>query len=299
MKLEQDELKKSEARFRALFENAVDAIFIADAEGIHTDVNTSGCRLLGYEREELIGKAIVDILQPEEIPRFLAARDSLLEGKTHFEEWTLIRKDGSLVAVEISAKMLPDGSLQAFVRDITERKRAEELRKRQSSCATLRADVQAAISSGGNSLQSNMESIVRHLDAAFARVWIIDEKEDLILYASAGLCTQVDGGCPGGLVGQAKIGVVPAQKTLVFSNSITDFDQIDKGWAEHEGLVSLAGFPLIFNDNVVGVTEIFSRHKLTKDVLEAFESITAIIAQGVVRKYAEDLLRSCLKTWSR
>jgi len=78
-----------------------------------------------------------------------------------------------------------------------------------------------------------------------------------------------------------------------------DFDQIDKGWAEHEGLVSFAGFPLIFNDNVVGVTEIFSRHKLTKDVLEAFESITAIIAQGVVRKYAEDLLRSCLKTWSR
>ncbi|MDQ3063458.1 MAG: PAS domain S-box protein, partial [Acidobacteriota bacterium] len=175
MKPEQEEeLKKSEERYRALFENAVDPIFIIAAEGIFTEVNASGERLLGYERGELIGKAIVDILQPEEINRFLGVRKSMLEGKTRFDEWTLIRKDGTSIQVEISASMLPEKQFQAFARDITERKRMEELSKRRSRHAALRADVQAAISSGGKTLQSvlqsNMESIVRHLDAAIARV---------------------------------------------------------------------------------------------------------------------------------
>src|SRR5918998_6809101 len=131
MKPEQDEkLKRSEERYRALFDNAVDAIFIATSEGFFTDVNVSGERLLGYERGELIGKRIADILHPEDINRFLVVRESLIEGNARLDEWTLIRKDGSLVPVEISAHMLPDKSFQAFVRDITERKRMQDLSKR-------------------------------------------------------------------------------------------------------------------------------------------------------------------------
>jgi PAS domain S-box-containing protein len=119
------ELRESQERFRALIEHASDAIFIADIEGTYIDVNTSACKLLGYEREELIGKQIVDILPEEDLPRLQATRALLLAGNVHMEEWNLCRKDGTRVAVEVSTKILPDRRWQAFVRDIGDRKRTE------------------------------------------------------------------------------------------------------------------------------------------------------------------------------
>jgi len=292
---QQEELKQSEARFRALFENAVDSIFIATVEGIFTDVNATGERLLGYAHGELTGKAIADILVPEDIPRFLGVRDSMLEGSARLDEWTLFRKDGSTFAVEISAHLLPDKSFQAFVRDITERKRMEELSQRLTRHVMLRADVHSVLSSGEKSLQGvlqdNMESIVRHLDAAFARVWLIDEKRQILeLQASAGIYTRIDGSHSRFKVGQGKIGEIAARKKTYFSNAISQIEQIDKEWATRERLISFAGFPLVVNDKVIGVTAMFSRHELPDDVLEAFESIAAVIAQGVERKRAEEQL---------
>ena len=219
MKPEQNDekLKASEERYRALFDNAVDAIFIATSEGFFTDVNVSGERLLGYERGELIGKGIVNILHPEDTNRFLVVRESMLEGNVRLDEWTLIRKDGTLIQVEISANMLLDQCFQAFARDITERKRMEELSKRLVRHSALRADVHSVMSSGEKSLQSvlqdNMESIVRHTDAAFARVWVIDEKRRFLeLQASAGIYTHIDGNHSHFEIGQGKIGEIAARK---------------------------------------------------------------------------------------
>jgi PAS domain S-box-containing protein len=109
-----------------LFDQASDGIFIADLDGRFTQVNASACQMLGYAREELIGKTILDIIRPEDVPRLAAARDYLLSpGTFQVTEWTLVRKDGTAIPVEVSAKILPDGRWQAFVRDISERKRSE------------------------------------------------------------------------------------------------------------------------------------------------------------------------------
>ncbi len=123
------QLRESEERFRALIEHAPDAILIANTEGTYIDVNTSACRFLGYERDELICKQLVDIIPPEELPRLVEFKASLLTGNTHVGEWTILRKDGTPVSVEVSTKTLPDGRRQAFIRDITERKRAEKERE--------------------------------------------------------------------------------------------------------------------------------------------------------------------------
>ncbi|HEX8265625.1 MAG TPA: PAS domain S-box protein [Pyrinomonadaceae bacterium] len=121
----EEEVRKSEERYRALFEDAVDAIFISNIKGVYLDVNSSACRLLGYEREELIGKSVVELLPPEEVERFVSLRIPISQGKNQFGEWSIIRKDGVTIKVEVSSKMLPDGRFQAFMRDITERKNAE------------------------------------------------------------------------------------------------------------------------------------------------------------------------------
>jgi PAS domain S-box-containing protein len=219
----------------------------------------------------------------------------MIEGNARNDEWTLVRKDGTFIQVEISANMLFGQYFQAFVRDITERKRMEELSKRLTRHAALRAEVHSAMSSGEKSLQivlqSTMESVVRHTDAAFARVWLLDEKENVLqLEASAGIYTRINGTHSRFKVGQYKIGEIAALKKSLFSNSILEIEQIDKEWAKRERLVSFAGFPLIVNDKVIGVAAMFSQSELAGDVLEAFESISAVIAQGVERKRAEEQL---------
>jgi PAS domain S-box-containing protein len=122
-----EEIVGSMVRAREVVELAPDAFFQADLDARFTDVNQAACRLLGYEREELIGKTIFDIIPVEDSERLKAVRaDLLVPGRTHTAEWTQKRKDGTLVQVEVSSKILPDGRWEAFVRDVGERKRVEQ-----------------------------------------------------------------------------------------------------------------------------------------------------------------------------
>ena len=118
---------RSMARTREVIELAPDAFFQADLDGRFTDVNQAACLLLGYERDELIGKTAFDIIPAEDADRLRAVRaDLLVPGRVNTAEWTQTRKDGTFVPVEVSSNILPDGRWQAFVRDVSERKRVEQ-----------------------------------------------------------------------------------------------------------------------------------------------------------------------------
>lgn len=109
----------------SLIEQASDGIFVADLEGRYVYVNSAGCRLLGYARDEILGKTIFDFLLPEEQPLLEASKRDMARGEIHVADWHLRRKDGSYAEVEVSAKIFPDGRWQGFVRDVSERKRLE------------------------------------------------------------------------------------------------------------------------------------------------------------------------------
>jgi PAS domain S-box-containing protein len=116
---------------RDLIELAPDAFFLADLEGRLMDVNQAACRMLGYQREELLSKTVADVVLPDDMPRLAAIRATLLSpGKANTGEWRHRRKDGTVVTVEVSSNILPGGRWQAFARDITERKRTIAERKR-------------------------------------------------------------------------------------------------------------------------------------------------------------------------
>jgi len=120
----------SQEQYKALFELASDAIFVADIEGRVTEANHAACKLLGYTRDEFLQLNYADIVAPSERPRLWSERDALLHGGVSVEEWHLVTKNGSLLATEVSAAILPDGRWQAFVRDITDRKHLERERSR-------------------------------------------------------------------------------------------------------------------------------------------------------------------------
>lgn len=119
-------LKESEERFRTLIEHATEAICIADGQGRNIEANSHACRMFGYTREEFARIGVADTVPPADRPLIGQRFAKMREGVPQRWERDLIRKDGTQFPVEISARFLPDGRLLAIMRDVTERKRAEE-----------------------------------------------------------------------------------------------------------------------------------------------------------------------------
>ncbi|TGK19289.1 PAS domain S-box protein [Leptospira fluminis] len=117
--------RKSENKYRDLVENASDGIFVADSEGKLLEVNPSGCRMLGYKREELLKLNLTDLVQAEDLSGMPFRFFDLQDRKMMILERRLVRKDKTTVTVEISAKYLDSGLLQGIVRDVSERTAAE------------------------------------------------------------------------------------------------------------------------------------------------------------------------------
>ncbi|HLA45844.1 MAG TPA: PAS domain S-box protein, partial [Aggregatilineales bacterium] len=117
-------LLESEAQYRLLMQQASDGILIADESEHYVDANSRICEMLGYTREELLQLGISDIISPEDLARQPVPWEDMREG-TVLMERDLMRKDGTICPVEVSARQMPDGRLQAIVRDISERRITE------------------------------------------------------------------------------------------------------------------------------------------------------------------------------
>ena len=128
-----DALRKSEDNYHQIFEQAADSIFIADAEGDYLDVNSSGCALFGYTRDEILHLNMRDLVLPDTREQVTQHLNKLNAGQNVVFERRMLHKNGSLIDVEINACRLADGRLQGLVRDITQRKQAEqEIRRAQN-----------------------------------------------------------------------------------------------------------------------------------------------------------------------
>jgi two-component system cell cycle sensor histidine kinase/response regulator CckA len=119
-------LQQSELRYRQLLEQASDGIVIIDPSGRFTAANERALEMLGLPRERASMTSVTDVLLPEDLTSAPARIRRLESGESLLSERFLRRADGSLLAVEISSRRLPDGSVQGIIRDISQRRRAEE-----------------------------------------------------------------------------------------------------------------------------------------------------------------------------
>ncbi len=122
----EEALQVTESRYRALFENAPDGIVIANPESYYLDANASICRMLGYTHDELIGLHASDIVAPAEIQNIAPALSEIKSNQSYHREWQFRRKDGSMFPAEVIATLMPDGNMMGMIRNITERKLADE-----------------------------------------------------------------------------------------------------------------------------------------------------------------------------
>ena len=121
-----EQLINSEYKYKSLIEQASDAIFTNNVSGDLLEVNESACRMLGYTKEELCTKNISDLYSEEELELRPIMYKELLSGEQTMLERNMLHKNGSIIAVEITAKMIVDGRIVAFVRDVSERKMINE-----------------------------------------------------------------------------------------------------------------------------------------------------------------------------
>jgi PAS domain S-box-containing protein len=141
----EDALLQSEEKYRTLVEQATDGIFIADHTGKFVIVNSAALKLSQYSEEELATRTIYDLADPEELKENPFKFEDMKNEQGARSERKLKRKDGSIVDIEINAKFLSDGRFLAFIRDITERKKAEnELNSSYKAIRKLTSHLQNA-----------------------------------------------------------------------------------------------------------------------------------------------------------
>ncbi len=147
-------------------------------------------------------------------------------------------------------------------------------------------------------LASVTGALVGELDAALARIWLV-EGDALVLRASSGLSTSVEGAharVP--RTDRRKIAEIARSSAPVVSHALLDEPRIvDKAWVRRERLVSFAGYPLIFRGALLGVVAMFARRPLSPaelDALALFARWAAIAVQNA-RLFSEvDALRAHL-----
>ncbi len=288
--------------FRSLVENTSDVITILETDGTVRYVSPTIERILGYLPEERMGRSGFELVHPDDLARarskFAEALRSL--GVALTIEVRMRHRGGSCRHVEVTGtNLLDDPNVKGIVlnwRDVTERKEAEEEKSRWARHAALRADVSAALAEGGtlqSILQRCTECIVDHLEAAFARIWTLNEEEKMLeLQASAGMYTHLDGPHGRVPVGSFKIGLIAQERLPHLTNDVRNDPRVsDKEWAEREGMAAFAGHPLVVEDRLVGVMAVFARKSLREDTIEALASVADVIAQGIERKRTEEALQ--------
>ncbi len=192
----EEQIAESERRYRALTENAYDAILLVDPDSCDImDVNPQAEKLTGYSRAELLNMSVLDLRraeQADEVRRRIA--EVMLAGVGRFEDASLIARDGSELQVDTAASVYElEGKsyYQAIIRDISEQKRMNEILGQRVMELQVLSEVSDALQSAVD-LQSVMGIVLTGVTAGkglgFNRAFILSyDKVNNELRGEAGL----------------------------------------------------------------------------------------------------------------
>lgn len=300
-------LHEQRAWFSTTLASIGDAVITTDIEGKVTFLNAVAQSLTGWTEDEARGTPLETVFQivnektlkTVENPALRALKEGRIVGLANHT--VLISKTGNDHPIDDSAAPIrnEEGKITGAVlvfRDISERRKADMAGAERNRLTSLRADTSTGLSQNPDmrtGLQKCTEAFVRHLDMAFARIWTLDGSGTMLeLQASAGLYRHLDGPHGRVAVGEFKIGRIAQNRQPHLTNDVPHDPNIsDPAWAEREGMVAFAGYPLLVGGQVMGVLAMFARTPIPARVLEDLRPIADGIAQFVNRKRAEKAMR--------
>jgi PAS domain S-box-containing protein len=290
--------------YRVALASIGDAVIATDTESRVTFMNRVAEKLTGWKPADACGRALGTVLNLIDEHTRLPAPNPVEEvlkrnrGAGSGNHLVLIARDGTKTPVaDTTAPMLDDeGRIMGVIMIFRDVAGAETEVRERARLSALRCDVVAQLASGDEldlSLQRCCELLVRHLEAAFVRIWTVLPGEPVLaLRASAGIYTHLDG--PHGRVpiGQFKIGRIARDQKPHLTNAVLEDPNIsDREWARREGMIAFAGYPLLAEERTIGVLAMFSRKALSAAILEDLAPIADHVAQCIERKRAEMELR--------
>jgi PAS domain S-box-containing protein len=297
------DLERLERRFRALIENSSDLILLLDKDGVVRYASPSVAAALGYEPAELTDQDVCVRFHPSEREAFRNRLQDIGEqpGGSRGDSFRIQHRDGSWRWFGmVWRNLLIDPHVRAIVcnaRDITAQRNVEDALRERARLATLSADIGQAFTGSvglGKSLTRCVELLCEYLDAALARIWLVEDgSQSLLLRSSAGLAPHCDDPFGRLSVGSGLVGRVAELRCPYATNSLGDEPHaLAPAWIRTEGLVGFAGYPLMVGgERLRGVVGIFSRNPISEAVLQALGPITNEIALNIERAGAEQALR--------
>ena len=269
-------------------------------------VNEAYVALTGYSADELLAMSSLIDLAPPEMRTELATRlrDRLSGVNVPIQYISqLVRKDGTLVTVENAVRVFEgDGHdrIIAIVRDVSERRRGEELRAMQFAITRILGDWPTIEEAAPHLLRI----ISATLDCQAAGLWLLDPTDDALTlhtwWQLASISSGVEGHEPQGTRAAAGVGV-PGQVWQSRAPATTPDIGADAylPTAQHAGslgLRSAMGFPIFLDDRVSGAIELFSRRpvELRADVADIMSDIGHQVGQFLERRRAERALHESM-----
>ena len=301
LKIAEESLKKSEEHFRALVEKSGIAILIDDEEGNLLYCNSRYADNFGYSMEEMRGQPISAIVHSDDVERVMTYHRGRLQGKDvpSRYEFKGIRKDGSVIYLEVDASVLREGErligTRSYMWDITDRKLAEEnLRKRSArlelvhhiqSGIPLSADIEAV-------LNQTAESIGKTFGYYKISVNLYDRATNEIEYLTGWNKTGLS--LPRGhrqKLGQGLIGKAGLLKQTILANDVSkEPDYIPYHLTETKAELVI---PLLVQDHLIGVLDLQAAEvdAFSKEDIAVLESVASYIAFIIDRKKREEALQ--------
>ena len=291
-------LKTSEERFRDLFENANDAIWTADTKGRYISVNRQFRNLLGFKKEELIGKKSIYLVAPESREKSIKNYKKTLAGKsTEYEVVVLNKKGERRIHLERLRPLREKDRIvgvQGIGRDITERKQNERLQQVLYNISKA-ANSPITLDQLYKTIHQELGTII---DTTNFYIALVDEKEDKIFFpyhqdekdnnfpvlklSSNNTPTTyvIRTGQPF-LINRKQLNGMVAQETLAPQGTITD----KSVWL---------GVPLKIEDKVIGAMAVQSYTNpdlYSKKDIKLLEFVSSQVAIAIERKQAEERIK--------
>jgi PAS domain S-box-containing protein len=296
-------LRRSQSELTDFFENASIGLHWVSADGTILRANQAELDLLGYTREEYVGRNIIDLHYDREVIEDILARLRAGEIIQDYEA-RLLCKDGSLKTVRIdSSAYFENGKFvhsRSFTRDITDRRRTEHRLALQYAITRI---VSRSIDfvEGTHEI---LETVCESLGWQVGILWAVDHQDEVLRCVDVWHNPTLDMhefeltsrtrtfplrvGLPGRIWESGKPAWV--------SNLKTDPNFPRAPFAEHCGLRTGFGFPILIGDEVIGVIEFFTQELRQPDheLLEMIGSVGRQIGQFQERKRAEEKLAHLL-----